>query len=154
MSVTLTTTISSTPLIANTAKLLKPVNQKSGNGSNNNKKSSKLSLDSQETINEEEATTEVALSNHSANGNNSNKQHKQQKALITDDDIINTTEANQEEVDKDFKPQLVWTNIVLFIILHTCIPIGAYMIWSQRPWKTVAFCEYSDAFDHNLDIRT
>lgn len=40
---------------------------------------------------------------------------------------------------KEFKAELVWTNIILFVILHSCLPIGVYLIYTQRPWKTLLF---------------
>lgn len=44
--------------------------------------------------------------------------------------------------DKEFKADLVWTNIILFVILHSCLPIGAYMIYYQRPWRTLLFAVF------------
>lgn len=118
MSVTLTTTISSS-MATKTAKLLKPVNQISD--------SKKLS-DSQ-ALNLTQPDSGSLL---------------KRKAPIVDDDynVSSAAEDEQEELDKDFKTEIVWRNIVLFIILHTCIPLGAYVFWTQRPWKTVIFGEY------------
>lgn len=45
----------------------------------------------------------------------------------------------QQQLPTPFKAELVWTNIILFVILHSCLPIGAYMIYTQRPWKTFLF---------------
>lgn len=40
---------------------------------------------------------------------------------------------------EEFKAELVWTNIILFVILHSCLPVGAYMLYYQRPWRTLLF---------------
>ena len=47
------------------------------------------------------------------------------------------SEARDEE--KPFKVELVWTNIILFVLLHSALPIGAYMIYTQRPWLTLVW---------------
>jgi stearoyl-CoA desaturase (delta-9 desaturase) len=49
------------------------------------------------------------------------------------DDHDNSSTKQQQE----FKAPLVWTNIILFVILHSALPIGAYIIYTQRPWKTL-----------------
>ena len=41
--------------------------------------------------------------------------------------------------DENFKAPIVWRNIVLFIILHSSLPIGVYMLATQWPYKTLAW---------------
>lgn len=38
-----------------------------------------------------------------------------------------------------FQPQIVWRNIILFVILHSSLPIGLWMLYTQRPWKTLLY---------------
>lgn len=51
--------------------------------------------------------------------------------------------------DGDFKAALVWRNIILFVILHSGIPVGAYLIYlKQYYWPTLAwslFLAYASA---------
>lgn len=55
--------------------------------------------------------------------------------------------ADQAQTDApEFKAEWVWTNIVLFIILHSFIPVAIYLGATQRPWKTLTwmmFCVYA-----------
>lgn len=48
-------------------------------------------------------------------------------------------ESESEADKKPFKMELVWRNIILFIILHSSLPIGFYMLFTQRPWLTLAY---------------
>lgn len=43
------------------------------------------------------------------------------------------------ETDEEYRAELVWRNIILFVILHSCLPIGVYMLVTQRPWLTLAW---------------
>lgn len=53
---------------------------------------------------------------------------------------INTNNYNQNnDTKQQYKLELVWLNIVLFIILHSSLPIGVYLIIRERPWKTILF---------------
>lgn len=47
--------------------------------------------------------------------------------------------SESEPDNKPYKAELVWTNIGLFVILHSCLPIGVYMLVTQWPWKTLLF---------------
>lgn len=44
-----------------------------------------------------------------------------------------------ENKEGEFKTQLVWTNIILFVILHSCFPISVYMFVTQRPIYTTIY---------------
>lgn len=52
-------------------------------------------------------------------------------------------ENNNEEKDPkhqtEFKVEYVWLNVFLFVILHSSIPIGVYMLINQWPWRTIAW---------------
>lgn len=56
----------------------------------------------------------------------------QQNDTTTTTTTINTTK-------QQYKLELVWLNIILFVILHSSLPIGVYLIFSERPWKTILF---------------
>lgn len=49
--------------------------------------------------------------------------------------------------DEQFKPKLVWLNVVLFVILHSAVPISIHMMLKLMPsWKLLVwtvFCMYS-----------
>ena len=49
------------------------------------------------------------------------------------------TGASTRTKHTEFKRQLVWRNIWLFVILHSSLPIGAYLAYTQRPWRTLAW---------------
>lgn len=63
--------------------------------------------------------------------------------LLNDNGINNKKTTTLKVLDNkpkdDYKLQLVWLNIILFIILHSSIPFAIYKIYSERPWKTVMF---------------
>lgn len=46
---------------------------------------------------------------------------------------------HDQAADDKRSSELVWFNIFLFVVLHASLPTGLYLIWSQRPWKTVLF---------------
>lgn len=54
---------------------------------------------------------------------------------VESSDLLTTSELEKPA----FKVELVWTNIMLFVVLHSCLPIGLYMLYTQRPWLTLAY---------------
>lgn len=48
-------------------------------------------------------------------------------------------ELSSDNKEGEFKAQLVWTNIILFVILHSCIPISVYLLITQRPLLTTVY---------------
>lgn len=48
-----------------------------------------------------------------------------------------TTASTTTNTDNEYKPELVWTNIGLFVILHSCLPVGLYMLFTQWPLRTL-----------------
>lgn len=90
--------------------------------------------------------------------NNSNRSHVRQNQLLNDstnkaaqerttpsiaeekcDQLEQVDQASQDGSSSSFKTKLVWRNIFLFVILHSSLPIGLYMLYTQRPWKTLLF---------------
>lgn len=60
------------------------------------------------------------------------------------DDYLQSSNNKKKEDEKEkeegqFKTQLVWTNIILFVILHSCVPISLYLLVTQRPYITMLY---------------
>ncbi len=54
-------------------------------------------------------------------------------------------EFSQEDLlqNSDFKPEIVWKNVVLFILLHIGALFGLYCIFFQAQWNTVYWSKYT-----------
>lgn len=57
-------------------------------------------------------------------------------------------EKKENETKSEYQVELVWLNIILFIILHSCIPAAIYIAYWERPIRTMIFslfCAYASA---------
>lgn len=54
-------------------------------------------------------------------------------------DTSTLAQSDHSKAPEEFSADLVWLNIFLFVILHSSLPIGVYMIYTQRPWATLLF---------------
>lgn len=92
-------------------------------------------------ISEEEQTTMNGVNKSSDNKKSTGKNDLDNTTSERDENqvkasaLVETSSAEK----KPFKVELVWRNIILFIILHSSFPIGTYMLITQRPWATLAF---------------
>lgn len=53
--------------------------------------------------------------------------------------VASKVKANSNSQISEHKVQLVWTNIILFIILHSGIPYGIYLLYQEKPFLTLAY---------------
>lgn len=105
--------------------------------------------DSSENSSRRRQTATQQLNSDSSNNNNNNyinditnKTPLQSKDadgdLYVKDEALQTSEAMR--VDTEFKAQWVWRNIILFVILHSSLPIGLYLIYTQQvKWPTLIY---------------
>lgn len=72
----------------------------------------------------------AGMTNRGHHLSSNSDQQDQQQVLNNSEAEKVTQESSSETVDreKEFKAELVWRNIILFVILHSCLPIATYML--------------------------
>ncbi|KAG9511242.1 Stearoyl-CoA desaturase 5 [Fragariocoptes setiger] len=85
-------------------------------------------------------TEKLNASNNEATHKSTKKQQDEhQQSTLLKRETTSAATTTLKTIHESGSGELVWRNIFLFVVLHSSIPIGIYMMWTQRPYKTMLY---------------